>query len=106
MLLPEDDYPLHQSARLPALHHDQVRKFRPLRNAMVAPRLLGPCRDGLEAVLAQPNSRARCASRHAAPTQQLQHGFTARHCGRPLRRWPLCLVRLAIGFPGHGDPPD
>ncbi len=68
---------------------------------MVAPRLLGLCRNRAEAVLAQPDARARRARRHAAHAQQLQHGLAAREA---LRVSLLC-IRLWIGFPGHGHPP-
>jgi hypothetical protein len=48
---------------------------------MVAPRLLGLGRDRAEAVLAEPDGRARRARRHAAHAQQLQHRLAARHAG-------------------------
>src|ERR1035441_1560681 len=66
---------------------------------MVALCLFGLRRHRLEAVLTEPDGRARRGRRHAAHAQQLQQGFAT---GEPLRR-ACWLLRLAIGFFRHGQ---
>ena len=56
---------------------------------MIAPRLLGLRRNRPEAVLAEPDSRARCACRRSAHAQQLQQRLAPRQA---LRRCALASL--------------
>jgi hypothetical protein len=68
---------------------------------MIAPRLLCARRNRAEAMLAEPNSRARRARRRSAETEQLQHCLAARQA---MRR-AFCIFRFPFRFLGHGDSP-
>ena len=95
----------HERVRLAVLDHGEMRPLQTLRigrDAMVAARLLGLRRLRTEAVLAEPDGRARSSCRHTAHAQQLQQSLAAREA----LRGALHLFRLAIGFRGHGNPPS
>jgi hypothetical protein len=78
-------------------HRWQLRILRAGRDAMIAPRLCRERRNRAEAMLAEPDSRARRARRRSAQTEQLQHGLAPRHA--------FCLFRFPFGFFGHGGSP-
>ena len=105
---------LYQGARLPALHHSQMRQLRILRregNAMIPPRLFRQRGSRLETVFAQPQGRGPCPRRHAAHAQQLQQGLAARHglIFQDLLFLTLLIYRrdgLLLGFFSHDPSPD